>query len=97
MFLWPIFVFYLDWALLSHLLLVRIGQNSCIWPVLRAARTVNVWHIDGDDRGGGLELADTGEVKENKEKKDFDIETMKDETMKTVFMGLAMLIGVVIM
>ena len=44
-----------------------------------------------------MELADTGEVKESKEKKDFDIETMKDETMKTVLMGLAMLICVVIM
>ena len=40
-------------------------------------------------------LADTSEVKDNKEKKHFDVETMMDEflavnTMKTVLMGLAM-------
>ena len=40
-------------------------------------------------------LADTGKVKDNKEKKHFNIETMMDEfraveTMTTVSMGLAM-------
>ena len=30
-------------------------------------------YIDGDDRGGGLVLADTGEVKDDKEKNHFDI------------------------
>ena len=51
-------------------------------------------YIDGDDRGSGLVLADTGEVKDDKEKKDFNIETIMDEflaviTMETVSMGLA--------
>ena len=46
-------------------------------------------------------LADTGEVKDNKEKKHFDIETMMDEfiaveTMKTVLMGLAMVLCMVL-
>ena len=46
-------------------------------------------------------LADTGEVKDNKEKNDFDIETMMDEllaveTMKTVLMGLAMVMCMVV-
>ena len=41
-------------------------------------------------------LSDTGEVKDDKEKKHFDIETMMDEflaveIMKTVSIGLAML------
>ena len=52
-------------------------------------------YIDGNDHGGELVLAYTGEVKDDKEKKHFDIETMMDEflaveTMKTVSMGLAM-------
>ena len=51
-------------------------------------------YIDGVDRGAGLVLADTGKVKADKEKKHFNIETMMDEflaveTMKTVSMGLA--------
>ena len=46
-------------------------------------------------------LADTGEVKDNKEKKHFNIETMMDEflavkTMKTVLMGLAMVMCMVV-
>ena len=66
-----------------------------------AVRTYICLYIDGNDRGGGLVLADTGEVKEDKEKKDFDIETMKDdflavETIKTVLMGLAMLMCTVV-
>ena len=47
-------------------------------------------------------LADTGKVKDNKEKNDFDIETMMDEflaveTMKMVSMGLAMVMCIVVM
>ena len=58
-------------------------------------------YIDGDDRGSGLGLADTREDKDNKEKKHFDIETMMDEflavkTMKTVLMGLAMVMCMVV-
>ena len=59
-------------------------------------------YINGDDRGGGgLVLADTGEVKDNKEKKHFDLETMTDdfpavETMKTVSMGLAIVMCMVV-
>ena len=46
-------------------------------------------------------LADTGEVKDDKEKKHFNIETMMDEflaveTMKTVLMGLAMVMCMVV-
>ena len=58
-------------------------------------------YIYGDYRGGGLVLVDTGKVKYNKEKKDFDIETMMDEilavgTMKTILMGLAMVMWMVV-
>ena len=43
-------------------------------------------HIDGNDRSGGLVLADTGKGKDDKEKKHFDIETMIDEflAVKTI-------------
>ena len=45
---------------------------------------------------GGLVLAETSEVKDDKERKHFNIETIMDEflafeTMKTVWMGLAMI------
>ena len=47
-------------------------------------------------------LADTREVKDDKEEKHFDIETMRDEfltveTMKMVSMGLAMVMCIVVM
>ena len=46
-------------------------------------------------------LADTGKVKDDKEKKQFDIETIMDkfcavENMKTVLMGLAMVMCMVV-
>ena len=52
-------------------------------------------------RGLGMDLADTGEVMDDKEKTDLNNETMKDEfiaieTMKTILMGLAMIICVVV-
>ena len=58
-------------------------------------------YIDGDDSGGGLVLADTIEVKDDKEKKHFDIETMMDEfvaveTMKTLSMELVMVMCMVV-
>ena len=53
------------------------------------------------NQSGGFLLADTGEVKDNKEEKYFDIETMMDEflavqTMKTVLMSLAMVLCMVV-
>ena len=50
---------------------------------------------------GWLVLADTGEIKKDKEKNDINIETMLDEllavkTMKTVSMGLAMVMCMVV-
>ena len=49
----------------------------------------------------GMVLADTGEVMDDKEKKDFTNETIQDEflaveTMNTILMGLAMLMCVVV-
>ena len=48
-----------------------------------------------------MALADTGEVKDDKEKKDFNIETMMDEflaveTMETVLMGLAIVMCILV-
>ena len=50
-------------------------------------------------RGLGMVLADTAEVMDDKEMKDFNIDTMKDEflaveNMKTILMGLAVLLHV---
>ena len=56
-------------------------------------------YIDGDAE---LVLADISEVIDEKERKKFDIKTMKKEfvavkTVKTILMGLAMLVCVVIL
>ena len=58
-------------------------------------------YIDSDDCGGGLVLADTGEVKDNMDRKHFDIEMMMNgflavATMKTVFMCLAIIMCMVV-
>ena len=64
------------------------------------ARLLNAVNIDGAGNNSGLFLADTGEVMDKKEKKEFDIETKKnefvaDKTMKTTLIGLAILMCVV--
>ena len=83
----------LEWALKWHFFTIGTG------PITSSGQSCGegckFLHIDGDDRGGGLVLADTGKVKDDKEKKHFDIENMMDdflavETMNTVLMGLAM-------
>ena len=89
MFLWPRFVLSLELALKLHFFTFSPASGQSRGEECRCL------YIDGDDRGGGLVLADTGEVKDNKEKKHFNIETMMDEfraveTMTTVSMGLAM-------
>ena len=55
-----------------------------------------VHRIYGCDSGDGFALADTGEIMDKKDRKEFDIETMKDEflavkTLKTIFNSLSML------
>ena len=52
-------------------------------------------------RGLGMDLADTSEVMDDKEKTDLNNETMKDEfiaieTMKIILMGLAIIMHVVV-
>ena len=52
--------------------------------------------------GDGFVHADTGKVMDEKERKEFDIEPMKNEflaveTMKTILMVIAMLICVIVM
>ena len=59
-------------------------------------------YIDGAVGGGRLVLVDTGEVMVRKERKDFNIETMEDkfvsvETMKSIVMGLAVSMYLVVL
>ena len=55
-------------------------------------------YIDGDDHGCGLVLAATGKVKDNMEKKLLNTcEFLAVETMKSVSIGLAMVLCLVIL
>ena len=86
MVLWQRFVLTSEWAFKLHFL-----RSELVWiPAFGQSgdEECRCLYIEDDDRGGGLVLTDTGEVKGDKEKKHFDIETMMDETRNTVWIAL---------